>query len=94
MAESLPLPLTGVLLLSILKIFVYCQGGFLPDPIAAITVSAPVTISPPANTPGIEVIKFSSTKIVPRGLTLIRLSASPQEGIGSLAYSHDNRIHV
>jgi hypothetical protein len=31
------------------------RAAFLPAPIARITVAAPVTVSPPANIPGIEV---------------------------------------
>ena len=38
-------------------------AAFLPAPIADITVAAPVTASPPANTPCLEVIPFSSATI-------------------------------
>ena len=43
------------------------RAAFLPAPMAFITVAAPVTISPPANTPGMEVARFSSTVIPPQG---------------------------
>jgi hypothetical protein len=36
------------------------RAALRPAPIASITVAAPVTMSPPANTPAIEVAKFSS----------------------------------
>ena len=44
-------------------------AAFLPAPIALITVAAPVTISPPANTPAIEVAPASSATMLPRLLT-------------------------
>lgn len=40
-------------------------AAVFPAPIALITVAAPVTMSPPANTPGMDVCWFSSTKINP-----------------------------
>ena len=39
------------------------RAAFRPAPMASITVAAPVTISPPAKTPAIEVIRFSSVSI-------------------------------
>ncbi len=48
------------------KYFSIPFAAFLPAPIARITVAAPVTISPPAKTPGIEVICVSgSTSMYP-----------------------------
>ena len=41
----------------------------LPAPIAEITVAAPVTMSPPANTPGMEVAPTSLATMLPRLLT-------------------------
>ena len=40
-------------------------AAFLPAPIARITVAAPVTASPPANTPGLDVAPSSSATIPP-----------------------------
>src|SRR3989304_1299316 len=41
----------------------------LPSPMARITVAAPRTMSPPANTPGMLVMPCSSVTMYPHGLT-------------------------
>ena len=45
------------------------RAAFRPAPIASITVAAPVTMSPPANTPAIEVIRLSSASRYPHLLS-------------------------
>jgi len=45
------------------------NGSFFPAPRASMTVAEPVTMSPPANTPGMLVWYCSSTTMLPWGVS-------------------------
>ena len=65
----------------------------LPAPMANITVAAPVTASPPANTPSLEVCPFSSVTIQPLLFISRPWVVAGISGFGD-ALSHYNRIHI
>lgn len=59
--------------LGLVRYLSMARAAFLPAPIAEITVAAPVTISPPANTPSLVVLPPSSLTIILPHLLVLRL---------------------
>ena len=58
-------------------------AAFLPAPMARMTVAAPVTMSPPAHTLGLDVRPSSSASMRPQ-----RLSSTSAQSLATVSYTH------
>src|ERR1039458_5742737 len=65
----------------------------LPSPIARITVAAPRTMSPPANTPGILVMPVSSTMMLPHLFSLRSGQVAVSSGLARVPMAKIGRAH-
>jgi hypothetical protein len=71
------------------------SAAFLPAPMAKITVAAPVTISPPAQTPFLVVFsRFRIRLDIPPLIQRKVRRGLGQQGIGTRANCHDDKVGV